>query len=99
MLRTSGGQTVEIVASIGTKWKDVGILLDFDATGQQLDTIETGNEKDPTSCCKAMFQYWLKGNGTEPRTWGKLVEILRDCKLGSLAGDLEEALMALGPPK
>ena len=96
VLKASGGQKVEIVASIARKWKQVGIHLDFDATGEYLDTIETGNEKDPSSCCQAMFQYWLKGNGVE-QTWGQLIEILKDCKLGTLAGDVEKVLMALEP--
>ena len=98
ILRVPDGQAVEIVTAVAKKWKDVGILLDFDATGQYLDTIETGNEKDPVASCQAMFQHWLKGNGEE-QTWGKLIEILKDCKLGILAEKVEGVLMAQDPPK
>ena len=92
VLRGPGGEKVEIIASVSRKWKDIGFLLDFDATGQYLDTIEI-TDKDPSSCCQAIFQHWLKGNGVE-RTWDKLVEILRDCKQGTLADNVEKVLMA-----
>ena len=91
MLRAPNGETVEIVSSVAPKWKDVGIFLDFDDTGQCLDTIESGYEKDPVACCQAMFQHWLKGNGEE-QTWEKLVEILKDSKLGILADRVVEGL-------
>ena len=94
LLKGPGDQKVNIVASVAEKWKDIGFQLDFDATGQQLDEIETGCEKDPSSCCQAMFQHWLMGNGVE-QTWGKLLEILKDCELGTLADDVEKVLMAL----
>ena len=94
VLREPGGQKVEIVASVAGKWKEVGVLLDFDDTGQHLDTIETGNEKDPLACCHAMFRHWLKGNGVD-QTWGELIQILKDCKLGTLADNVEKVLMAL----
>ena len=98
ILRAPDGQTVEIMTAVAPKWKDVGIYLDFDATGQYLDTIETGYEKDPVACCQAMFQHWLKGNGEE-QTWDKLTEILKDCRLGILADKVADVLMAQGLPK
>ena len=93
VLKGPDGQKVEIVAAVAKKWKEIGVLLDFDATGQHLDTIETGYEKDPSSCCQAMFQHWLKGNGVE-QTWGTLIDILKDCKLRMLAESVEKILMA-----
>ena len=95
MLRAPDGETVEIVSSVAPKWKDVGIFLDFDDTGQYLNTIETDYEKDPVACCQAMFQHWLKGNGEE-QTWEKLVEILKDSKLGTLADKVVEGLVKQG---
>ena len=97
VLKGSGGQKVEIVAAVANNWKEIGVLLDFDATGQHLDTIETGYEKDPSSCCQAMFQHWLKGNGVE-QTWGTLIDILKDCKLGTLAESVEKVLTAIDQP-
>ena len=92
VLKGPDGQKVEIVATVAKKWKDIGVLLDFDATGQHLDTIEASYEKDPVSCCQAMFQHWLKGNGVE-QTWGTLIDILKDCKQGVLAESVEKVLM------
>ena len=34
VLKGPGDQKVEIVATVARKWKEIGLLLDFDATGQ-----------------------------------------------------------------
>ena len=94
LLMGPDGQKVEIIASVAGMWKDIGILLDFDNTGQFLNTIETCHENKPISCCQVIFLHWLKGNGVE-RTWGTLIDILKDCKLGRLAESVEKILMAL----
>ena len=91
LLKGPGDQKVNIVASVAEKWKDIGFQLDFDDTGQQLDAIETCCKNDPLSCCHAMFQHWLKGNGVD-RTWGTLIAILKDCELGTLADQVWMAL-------
>ena len=93
LLRGPDGQTVKIVNTVASKWKEVGIDLDFDDAGQHLETIESTYDKEPVQCCQAMFRHWLKGNGEE-QTWLKLIEILQDCKLGALAESVEEILIA-----
>ena len=36
-----------------------------------------------------ILQEWLTGRGKKPVTWTTLVEVLRDIKLSTLAGDIE----------
>jgi hypothetical protein len=97
LLKGPDGQKVNIVASVAGNWKEIGFQLDFDATGQQLDAIETCYKNDPLSCCQAMFQHWLKGNGVE-QTWGMLIGILKDCDQGPLADSVEKVLLAVDQP-
>ena len=67
MLRSPGGGKVEIIKTVSPRWKEVGILLDFDATGVKLKQIEADNDHEGVeSCCRTMFQYWLEGNGVQP---------------------------------
>ena len=78
---------------VAVKWKQVGAQLNFDPSGNYLNIIEADRGKEGVeSCCQTMFQHWLKGYGEQPATWGKLLEILRDCDFRVLASDLEKAL-------
>ena len=93
VMRTKDGQKVEIIKSVAHRWKDVGTLLDFDPTGNQLNLIEADKVKEgPVSCCQFMFQYWLEGNGVKPVTWDKLIEILEDSNFVTLAEQVKLAI-------
>ena len=73
------------------RWKNIGILMDFDATGKKLEQIET-DKKDVEPCCQAMFQYWLDGNGVDPISWDTLIQILEDCNFIALAKQITDAI-------
>ena len=64
--------------------------MDFDVDGTQLRIIEKHYHNDPEECCRAMFQYWLTGNGVK-RSWSTLIELLKDCDEDLLAKDIEAA--------
>ena len=91
VMRTADGQKIEIVKTVATKWRDVGVLLDFDAKGDTLDRIEA-DRKGVESCSQSMFQHWLKGNGVRPASWATLLEILEDSRFVSLAADIRRHL-------
>lgn len=79
--------------NVAVKWKQVGAQLNFDPIGNYLNIIEADRGKEGVeSCCQTMFQHWLKGSGEQPATWGKLLEVLKDCGFLVLASDLEKAL-------
>ena len=82
-----------MLKSIAPFWREVGVMLDFDASGAQLALIESQRgQNNPLGCCQAMMMHWLNGNGEQPATWGKLLEILNDSEKLTLARDLEQAL-------
>ena len=92
-MRTPDRLKVEIIKHVAPRWRDVGLLLDFDPTGNPLNLIQS-KEQGPLPCCQALFQYWLEGNGVKPITWGKLVEILEDSDFVTLADQVKLAISA-----
>ena len=92
MLRTAKGQKIQIIKRLAPNWRDVGILLDFDESGTELDIIEKTHPTDPKACSQAMFQHWLKGNGLTPCSWRTLIDVLGDCDQQALAKEIQEAI-------
>ena len=55
-----------------------------------LERIEANEGiKGVESCCRAMFQYWLQGNGVTPVSWDTLLKILKNTRFSRLATQLE----------
>jgi hypothetical protein len=92
VLKAARGKKIRIITRLAPNWRKVGILLDFDEAGSQLDIIDSKHRGDPEACCQAIFQHWLKGNGVRPCSWNKLVELLDDCDQQALAEEIQEAL-------
>ena len=91
VLRSAGGK-IQIIKRVAPNWRGLGILLDFDEAGAQLDIIDSKHRGDPEACCQAMFQYWVKGNGVTPCSWNTLIELLDDCDQQALAKEIQDAL-------
>ena len=92
VLRVAGGKKIQIIKRLAPNWRGLGILLDFDESGTQLDIIEKAHPMDPVACCQAMFQYWVKGNGVRPCSWNTLIELLEDCDQQGLAKEIQDGL-------
>ena len=90
MLRTAQGEKIQVIKRLATNWRSVGILLDFDKDGTELDIIEN-DHSNSVARCQAMFQHWLKGNGVEPCSWRTLIGVLEDCDQEILAKDIQRA--------
>ena len=88
------GTTINIIKCLAPKWTDLGDLLEFDSSSSKLDEIEEKYPNNPEACCRAMFIHWLKGNGVQPCTWSKLIELLKDCEQKKLANEIEAAISA-----
>lgn len=92
-MRTKTGEKIEVIKSLAPHWKQFGVLFDFDPDGAQLDLIESENgAQNPQNCCLALIKYWIAGNGEQPATWRKLIELLRDYDKNMLAAQLEKEL-------
>lgn len=93
LLKTPSGKRVDVIECLASKWKEFGMLLDFDATGNALDIIERDHKiYGCTECCKAMFTLWLQGKGRQPVTWAALFELLKDFEQTQLLDEVYSAL-------
>lgn len=83
-------QKLGVIASVATKWYELGVeLLDDDQTNQ-LDIIKE-NYSDITKRCYDMFKYWLNSHPTA--SWHKLVNALkqRGIEKNTVADSLERS--------
>ena len=93
VMRTADGQKIEIIKTVASQWRDIGDLLDFDASGATVQRIQVDEgQRGVESCCRSMFQYWLQGNGVQPASWATLLEILEDSRFLSLVADVRRHL-------
>lgn len=92
VLKTCEGKKIRIIKSVAPFWHQLGLLMDFDNTGTQLEIIAKQHPMDPEACCLAVFQHWMKGNGVKPCSWRKLIELIDDCGQEVLAEEIQAAL-------
>ena len=94
LLKTPDKKKLKILTRLAPSWRRLGLLMDFDESGTQLDIIDTKHRGDPEACCEAMFQHWLKGNGITPCSWRTLIELLDDLDEEVLAQEIEAAVLS-----
>ena len=86
-------EEVSVIKSVAPEWKQLGISMDFDETGEFLELVASNDTlKTPIDRCQKMFQHWLNGNGVEPMTWNTLIELLRDNSKANIAEKIEKIL-------
>ena len=83
--------TIHIIKTLAPKWKEFGVLLEFDGHGDHLDVLEEQYGK-PVACCQAMMKDWIKGKGVQPASWRNLIGLLRDHDMIVLADTLQKEL-------
>ena len=94
LLRTAQGKKIKIIEKVAPFWQSLGDHLDFDDNGSKLALIKAEYPTNPVACCRAMFQYWLSGNGLTPCSWRTLIDLLDDLDEVVLAQDIRSALSA-----
>ena len=102
------GTELRIIKNITDKWKEVGILFNFDPTGYTIDLIDVHHDIDEhhvghpsrhMACCTDMMKLWLRGMGRQPATWATLVEVLRNAEFTLLANEVAMAIEGGGEGK
>ena len=96
---TPSGKKVRIIENIAAKWKEVGILFNFDPTGYTIDLIDVhniGHPSKPIACCTDMMKVWLGGRGRQPATWATLLEVLKNAEFNVLANEVEQLVSTHG---
>ena len=95
MLKTSDGERFEIIKSLSPDWKAFGVLLNFDDLGSHLSLIEAQHgQTNPLACCRAMMIHWIAGNGEQPTTWRKLLDLLVDGERARLSEQIRQAFFS-----
>ena len=68
-----------VVPRIAAKWDVVAIYLGYEVEYKQL--IKERCHHDPERCCLNLLEDWLTSNrGVTPKSWSKLIEVLREIK-------------------
>ena len=94
VLKQANQEKIRIIKGLAPYWKDLGFILNFDKNGSCLASIEQNCHGNPHNCCREMFQYWLNGNGVQPCSWRKLIELLEDCDQQTLSEEIQKAIMS-----
>lgn len=93
LTKTPQGKRVEIIKSLAPKWKEFGLLLDFDPTGNELDIIDRDHRGEGCiECCTSMFSLWLQGRGRQPAIWETLLDLLENFHRRSLVQQIRTAI-------
>lgn len=68
-----------VVPRIAAKWDVVAIYLMYEVEHIQL--IKERCHHDPERCCLELLKDWLcSDRGVTPKSWSKLIEVLREIK-------------------
>ena len=73
------GHSVEIIKELAPRWHIFGDHLGFDSNGRNIEIFRRQNRGELVDGCRAMFQYWLEGNGVTPTSWQTLARLLEKC--------------------
>ena len=90
--------SVRIMERIGKDYYCLGTYLLNDKHGGIMQTIEHDNKAVSEKILNEVFHRWIKGQGQKSgpgkktNTWEMLVKYLKDCKLITLADDIERVL-------
>ena len=80
---------INIAQEIGTTYTMFGTFLLNDEKLVRVTALEKQYGNAASEINMAILREWLQGSGVEPVTWGKLVEVLKSCKLNHLAEKIE----------
>ena len=83
---------LNVPQQIGTKYEEFGTLLLNDDTGNIVNNISAECQRIPEKIITKILEEWIAGRG-RPGTWETLIEVLRRCKLNTLANQIQETKM------
>ena len=79
---------INIPQEISRKYRELGIFLLEDKTGEKIRKIAEVNRHHPEEISRDVLQQWIGGEG-KPATWETLVEALHDIDLAKLASEID----------
>ena len=72
---------INIAQQIGTTYTVFGTFLLNDDNQKRVTALARQCTNDASEINMAILREWLQGSGVKPVTWGKLVEVLKKCRL------------------
>jgi len=68
-----------VVPKIAAKWRRFADSLEFDSG--IVNTIDAKYRNYPEECCEEVFRDWLSlDHGIGPRTWSKILKVLKETR-------------------
>ena len=83
-IRDNPKESICIIAQIGARYLQFGVLLLNDTTGDVVAAI-AADKHDSEAINQEIFRRWLNGEGRQPATWETLIQVLNDARLSELA--------------
>ena len=75
-----------VIPKVSYCWKKIADFLEY-ATAKKKE-IEERQRGDPSKCCTELMEDWLNSDrGVAPKTWHKLVSVLKEIKELSIEVD------------
>ena len=90
-------EPIHIIERIGANALNLGTLLLNDHTGSIMPAIEQQCHGNVAEMNIQIFMRWLRGEGIEDRSWGRLLHVLRNVNCKALAEEIEEILLTHRP--
>ena len=85
-----------VIPQISAHWKIVAAYLEYPLTKKK--EIDERHHGDPSNCCTELMEDWLTSNqGVSPKSWHKLLSVLKEIgQLSSAANYIEQCLINEG---
>ena len=90
------GKSINIIARVADKHRQIGTLLLRDGEGTKVGNIRATARDNPEVTMYEIFCKWLKEDAE--CSWESLLFCLRKCELHNLANSIEDALKHHMPP-
>ena len=91
-LKTSSGNTVDVVQQIGTHYSKLGPLLLNDGTGAVTSAIVSQYQLNAVAINQEILTRWLQGQGKKPVSWSTLTDVLKEVGLSELSQMIQDSL-------
>ena len=85
-----------VIPQVSYCWKIIADFLEYPI--EKKKEIEERQCGDPSKCCAELIEDWLSSDqGVTPKTWYKLVSVLKETKtLSSVVRSIEQSLLREG---
>ena len=86
-------KTVRVIDGSASKWDRIALRLHFRSS--MISQIRMDCQTNAFRACQSVFSQWLDGKEglRTPRTWGTVIDALKEADYGQLAEDLKEAIV------